>query len=96
LSPSSGSSSHLLPEGEGIRIEIYDIEGKKVFIPPAQSADPLSKGLSPRTSSDPLIKGVLYVGDYIWQPAPEVASGVYLVRAKTGSETVIRRVVYLK
>jgi hypothetical protein len=34
--------------------------------------------------------------EFTWQPEKSVGSGVYLVRARIGGESVTKRVVYLK
>jgi hypothetical protein len=78
---------HELP----VQIEIYDIAGKLVFTPCGADAplSPLSRG----TDTNAKHEGQ---GVFIWRPAPSIPSGVYLVKAKIGNETAIKRVVYLK
>jgi len=65
-------------------IEIFDINGRMVAEIPAngsESAKPLSTNAS---------------GACRWQPDESLGSGVYLVRAKIGDESVTKRIVYLK
>lgn len=72
---------------ERVTVEIIDVAGRKV----AQL--PVGEGLVPsRTSGDH--KGLPY--EYIWQPGVSITSGVYLVRAKIGDESITKRIVYVK
>jgi hypothetical protein len=88
VSPSSGSSSHLLPrQGEGINVEIYDVAGKLIPLNP-----PLTRG----TFKTPGVGERSEAGGLIWSPAPEVPSGIYLVKVKTGNSETTQKVVYLK
>ena len=41
-------------------------------------------------------RGDLAPTEVIWQPAPSVGSGIYLVRATVGEQTTTAQVVYLK
>jgi len=79
--------------GMGIdAIEVFDVSGRMVT-PPAplnrgeRGKSPLSKRLSPSGGD---------LGGFIWQPAPSLGSGVYLVRATIGDESATKRIVYLK
>jgi len=80
--------------GTGIdAIEIYDVNGRKVEEnPPTLRATSLDKG---GNGHAPLHKGG-QGGSYIWQPAPSLGSGVYLVRATVGEQSTSKRIVYLK
>jgi len=87
------SSVRIAVEGEcdsPMQIEIYDVAGRLVteITPPA----PLDRG---EYGKSPLSKGDLG-GLFVWQPAPSLPSGVYLVRARAGEESVAKRIVYLK
>jgi hypothetical protein len=74
-----------------LRLEIYDVAGRCVrTLRP--SATSLEKG---GTDIAPLHKGG-QGGSYIWTPDPSLGSGVYLVRARLGEESITKRVVYLK
>ena len=80
--------------GAGAEIEIFDIAGRMVeTLRP--SATSLVKG---GTEPVPLNKGDVAQrqGVYIWQPSASVTSGIYLVRAVVGGESVSKRIVYLK
>jgi len=35
-------------------------------------------------------------GEFIWSPAPEISSGIYLVKAKMGNSEIKKRVIYSK
>jgi len=91
--PNPFNSAVTITVGEGLRpsrVEIYDINGRIVakIIPPSP---PFTRGEEVDT---PLSKGDL--GGLVWQPGPSLGSGVYLVRASFGDESVSKRVVYLK
>jgi hypothetical protein len=82
ISVSGVGAIHELP----VRIEIYDIGGKRVF------TAPVGAGLKPARAGGS--ETLPY--EIIWRPAAEVPSGVYLVRAKIGNSEITKRVVYLK
>ena len=94
----SAQSSSTLPPG-ACRVEIFDINGRIV--------DNLSVGEGPRAfpldgnSPNGSAQGRSPT-NIIWQPNESLASGVYLVRATvdpstgSGTETITKRVVYLK
>jgi hypothetical protein len=67
------------------KIEIYDIEGKKVFTEIVGANRRFAQG---QPSVDPY--------ETVWQPAPYIPSGIYLVRAKIGNSEIAKRMVYLK
>jgi len=77
-------------------IEIFDVNGRYVATPSVLSdISPLSRG----RENVPLHKGDSErseQGVFVWQPAPSLGSGVYLVRATTGDQTATKRLVYLK
>jgi len=92
--PNPFNSAVTITVGEGLRpsrVEIYDINGRIVekIIPPSP---PFTSG--EEDGKSPLSKGDL--GGLVWQPGPSLGSGVYLVRASFGDESVSKRVVYLK
>jgi len=64
-------------------VEIFDINGRIVYEIPVGDAY-----MRPA--------GGMYAAPTIWKPEKSVGSGVYLVRAKIGDETVSKRIVYLK
>jgi len=72
-------------------IEIYDIDGRMVAQIPANnpvgdgSPVPPTKGRGDRAPTE-----------IVWTPDAALASGVYLVRARFGGESVSKRIVYLK
>jgi len=72
-----------------LQIEVFDINGRKIaeLTPPA----PLNRG---EQEKSPLSRG--YLGGGVWQPDKSFGSGVYFVRARSGDESVSKRVVYLK
>ncbi len=91
---------------EGITVEIYDVNGRcvetvtepvEVTIGVEATVGRLAKDTSTSSVSvkSPLSKGDLG-GFVVWQPAPSLGSGVYLVRASVGNESTSKRIVYLK
>jgi hypothetical protein len=74
------------PAGGGVKIEIYDIAGKRVF------TEFVGAGLKPARAGGS--ETLPY--ETVWRPAPSVPSGVYLVRAKIGDNEITRKAVYLK
>ncbi|MCD6501828.1 T9SS type A sorting domain-containing protein, partial [bacterium] len=62
------------------KIEIYDLKGNIVGSRPASTAGDV--GVAPTS--------------VIWTPNESVGSGVYFIVAKIGSESVKKRIVYLK
>ncbi len=76
VEPNPFNSACHISAPENAKVEIFDIEGRKV--------------------------GELPGGEQIWKPEPSVGSGIYLVRATvgpstgSGTETITKRVVYLK
>jgi len=86
--PNPFNSSVMIFVGEGLvpsRIEIYDVNGRKILqSPPA----PLIKGGVERSETG---------GSYKWTPDDNIGSGIYLVRARFQDGNVAtKRVVYLK
>ncbi|MCD6502050.1 T9SS type A sorting domain-containing protein, partial [bacterium] len=63
-----------------VGIEIYDISGHLVADLPVTTCG------SPQVVPTPVI----------WQPEKSVGSGVYLVRARAGGKSLVKRVVYIK
>ncbi len=95
------SSVRIAVEGVGdgspvpFEVEIYDVNGRRI------AKLPVGEGLKPSrlltvTQTGGSETTPLQNGEFIWQPAPSLPSGVYLVRATVGEETATRRVVYLK
>ena len=79
---------------EGVQIEIFDLNGRMVY------DNPVGEGLRPSRSSQTTKTGgsetAPLQNEFIWQPVVSIGSGVYLVRARIGDESVSKRVVYLK
>ncbi len=82
---------HELP----LRVEIYDVAGRKTAQLPVgehlrvlPNGDGTENGRAHRSSPT---QNVVF-----WQPADNIGSGVYLVRATAGDKSVTKRVVYLK
>jgi len=67
-----------------LRIEIYDVAGRKIVeSPPA----PLIKGRAEQSEAG---------GLFVWTPEKSLGSGVYLLRACYGEEPSITKIIYLK
>jgi hypothetical protein len=88
-------------------VEIFDVNGRKIDVI-ARRAEP-NEAISPNNrSSVPLDtrRDAVSINncEFVWQPAPSLGSGVYLVRARVGGrgdlapmgQTAVKRVVYLK
>ena len=76
-------------------IEIFDINGRRVYVISSEGFQPDEKSptypqeISPYSRND---SGC----EFIWQPEESLGSGIYFVSAKIGSETVSTRILYLK
>jgi len=78
-----------------IAVEIYDISGRLIYAP--SPSVPLPKGEGGQILLPPGEGGSeSRMRAFIWQPDESVTSGVYLVRATAGEQTVTKRIVYLK
>ncbi len=82
-----------------LRIEIYDVAGRKI----AQLPDGVTvgEGLRPSRSSIMAQTGgsettPLRDAEFIWQPAATLGSGVYLIRIEQNGQIYTRPVVYVK
>jgi len=77
--------------GMGIgAIEIFDVNGRLIYVIP----DPDRES---RVATE-ILDSRFHGNDksVVWQPSPSLSSGVYLVRATVGDESVSKRIVYLK
>jgi hypothetical protein len=68
-------------------IEIFDMTGRMVAVIPVGDGSPV-----PSASG----RGDLAPTRFVWQPDASIGSGIYLVRATVGDESVTKRIVYLK
>ncbi len=105
-----------IPVGDGspvpISVEIYDVNGRVVETvtePVEVTVGRLAKDTSTSSVSvkSPSSKGDLG-GLFVWQPAPSLPSGIYLVRARwdsrslsgaetsDGEQSITKRIIYLK
>ena len=67
------------------RVEIFDINGRMVYAPsPSVTLPPGEGGSKSRMRA------------FIWTPDESLNSGIYLVRATAGENSVIKRIVYLR
>ncbi len=73
-------------EGSRVRVEVFDVNGKRV----RGIEDSRVQGGTPGADNRAPIT------EFIWTPDKSLGSGIYLVRAKIGGESVTKRVVYLK
>ena len=94
--PFNSSCAITVNVGAGLtpaQIEIYDLRGNVVTpYSSRQSRDsfvPLDKG--DRGDASASAQGV-----YIWTPDKKIPTGIYLVRATAGNETITKRIVYLR
>jgi hypothetical protein len=95
--PNPFNSSCAITAPAGAVIEIFDLRGRLVNKPSdAFGATFLDKG---GTEPVPLNKGGCReaTGGIIWQPDQSTASGIYLVRARTGDgRAASKKVVFMK
>ena len=79
-----------------LRIEIFDLAGRRVAQLPSPSIPlPAGEGRNSFSLWEKVSEGRMRA-EFTWQPEKSVGSGVYLVRARIGGESVTKRVVYLK
>jgi len=71
---------------EQIAAEIFDINGRLVGNLPLSSAETAGETGSFREDPTPVI----------WTPDESLSSGIFLVRAKVGNKTFVKRVIYMK
>ncbi len=88
--PNPFNSAVSIAAPEGAQIEIFDLNGRRIDVIP--DPDRESRGAAKNLDSR------FHGNDrtVVWQPSDNITSGVYLVRAKIGDESVTKRVVYLK
>jgi len=77
-----------------VAVEIYDINGRMVYAPSLSVSLPRGEGGNSFSLWEKVAEGRMRA--FIWQPDESISSGVYLVRAKFGDQTVTKKVVYLK
>jgi len=70
-----------------LQIEIYDINGKKVF------AESVGATHASPASTD---KACLVPTEFVWSPAPSVPSGIYLIKAKMGMNIIRKKIIFLR
>jgi len=79
-----------------LRIEIFDLAGRRVAQLPSPSVPlPAGEGRNSFSLWEKVSEGRMRA-EFTWQPDATIGSGVYLVRARIGGESVTKRVVYLK
>jgi len=96
------SSVRIAVEGEcdsPMRVEIYDVAGRRVAV--AELVEARAGRLAKDTSTSSVsVKSPLSKGDlgglFVWQPDESLPSGVYLVRARFGEQSVTNKIIYLK
>lgn len=85
ISPNPFNSSCAITASEGATIEIYDLRGNVVGTHPCV-----------RPSQGQTHRSVPTNGTFFWQPNESISSGVYLIRATKGGETITKRAVLMK
>jgi len=93
--PNPFNSAVTIAAPAGAEIEIYDVNGRMVAQLPSPSV-PLPGGEGGNSFShwEKVAEGRMRA--FVWQPAPSLGSGVYLVRARADGGATVKRVVYLK
>ena len=88
--PNPFNSAVSITAPEGTAIEIFDVNGRRIDVIP--DPDRESRGAAKNLDSR------FHGNDrtFIWRPDESLGSGIYLVRASFGDESVSKRVVYLK
>ncbi len=95
VSPNPFNSACAIVAPAGAEIEIFDVNGRRIDVIASKPApDETIFGnegdcRAPRARNDG-------EREYIWQPGEDIGSGVYLVRAKTYSGSVAKRIILLK
>ncbi len=93
--PNPFNSAVTISAPVGAEIEIFDVNGRRISVissegfMPDEKSPTQSQEISPCGRNDKM-------SEFIWQPDENLGSGVYLVRATVASQTVSKRVVYLK
>ena len=93
ITPNPFNSAVSISSPEGAIVEIFDINGRIVF------KTPVGEGLRALPSGGDAENGSTRrcsPTEIVWCPDESLGSGVYLLRAKIGDESVTKRVVYLK
>ena len=82
-------------ETSPLRIEIFDVNGRRVAQLPSPSV-PLPEGEGGNSFShwEKVAEGRMMA--FTWQPSPSLTSGVYLVRATVGEQSTSKKIIYLK
>jgi len=82
---------------EGVSVEILDMNGRRIALI-ARRADARRGNLldDNEIAALPEVARNDAMGKCVWQPAPSLGSGVYLVRATIEDESISKRIVYLK
>lgn len=78
---------------EAVKIEIFDVNGRKIHTIYEESTEGLSTTRIEKENADSSPHRWRF---YTWQPDESLGSGVYLVRAKFGDESVSKKITYLK
>ncbi len=78
-----------------LRIEVFDINGRRISVISSKGFQPDEKSLTDARKISPFGRNDI-AREFVWQPDESTTSGVYLVRATGGDETMTKRVVYLK
>jgi len=76
-------------------VEIFDLDGRRMAQLPSPSVPlPGGKGGNSFSHWEKVAEGRMRA--FTWQPTPTLGSGVYLVRATVGGQSISKRIVYLK
>ncbi|MBN1755588.1 heparinase II/III family protein [bacterium] len=79
--------------GNTIDIGIYDLNGRIVYkYPPSLTFGNRQGG----SSNNQLFSRPISILNFLWIPEPTLPSGIYYIKANLGTQSVTKRVVYLK
>jgi len=82
IAPNPFNSSCKITVNENATMEIYDVNGKLVWEHDVGTRHAVSLHNANRT--------------FTWHPDESISSGIFLIRATTGTQTLTKRIVYLK
>jgi len=100
--PNPFNSSVTITAPEGAKIKVFDINGRRLSVISRRvSLDEKSSTIPQEISRQARNDSGMgarndNVSEFIWAPDESLGSGIYLVRAKVGQQSVTKRIVYLK
>lgn len=85
---------------EGIAVEIYDINGRKVWEerkpPSADSGQQTLTATIPADRAMSVTYNLSTMGQFVWIPDKALPSGIYLIKATAGGKTITQRAMLIR